>query len=87
MSAEAPEAGARGQPSGPRPIPLSRRLSFWGFASLVVFAVVFYLWWGLSFGVWLDNGVYAVTITLLLFGLAGMWLVLPNPPAASPASR
>jgi len=25
-----------------------------------------------------------VTITLLLFGLAGMWLVLPNPPSPLP---
>jgi hypothetical protein len=62
---------------------LPRLVSFWGFASLVVLAVAFYLWWGLEFGVWIDNGVYAVTITLLLFGLAGMWLVLPNPPAPS----
>ncbi len=65
---------------GSRKMSLPRAVSFWGFASLVVLAVVFYLWWGLSFGVWIDNGVYAVTITLLLFGLAGMWLVLPNPP-------
>ncbi len=65
-------------------MPLSRRVVFWGFASLVVLAVVFYVWWGLSFGVWIDNGVYAVFITLLLFGLAGMWLVSPNPPAPSP---
>jgi len=57
-----------------------RKASFWGFAGLVVLAVVFFVGWGLSFGVWIDNGVYAVTITLLLFGLAGMWLMLPNPP-------
>ena len=62
----------------------ARRATFWGFAALVVLAVAFYVWWGVSFGVWLDNGVYAVVITLLLFGLAGMWLVLPNPPAPSP---
>lgn len=61
-----------------------RRASFWGFASLVVLAIAFYVWWGLSFGVWIDNGVYAVTITLLLFGLSGMWLVMPNPPAPTP---
>lgn len=59
----------------------SRKATFWGFAALVVLAAAFYVWWGISFGVWLDNGVYAVVITLLLFGLAGMWLVLPNPPA------
>jgi type VI protein secretion system component VasF len=65
----------------------SRRASFWGFAALVVLAVAFYVWWGVSFGVWIDNGVYAVVITLLLFGLAGMWLVLPNPPVTSPPPR
>jgi hypothetical protein len=59
----------------------ARKASFWGFSSLVVFAVLFYVGWGLNYGVWIDNGVYAVTITLLLFGLSGMWLMLPNPPA------
>jgi hypothetical protein len=61
-----------------------RQVTFWGFASLVVLAVLFFVAWGLNFGVWLDNGVYAVTITLLLFGLAGMWLMLPNPPTPAP---
>ncbi len=63
---------------------LSRRLVFGGFGALVVLAAVFYVWWGLSYGVWLDNGVYSVVITLALFGLAGMWLVLPAPPRRSP---
>ncbi|MGA7475861.1 MAG: hypothetical protein WBW47_01415 [Thermoplasmata archaeon] len=67
-----------------RGMSITRRVSFWGFATLVVLAVGFYVWWGVAFGVWIDNGVYAVTITLLLFGLAGMWLVLPNPPAPPP---
>ena len=66
---------------------ISRQVTFWAFAALVVLAVAFYVWWGVSFGVWLDNGVYAVTITLLLFGLAGMWLMLPNPPATPAPSR
>jgi hypothetical protein len=73
--------------SGVRPTPsmsLARRAVFWGFAGLVVLAVVFYVWWGVTFGVWIDNGVYAFVITLLLFGLAGMWLMLPNPPVPSP---
>jgi hypothetical protein len=61
-------------------LPFPRRVVFWGFAGLVVLAVAFYLWWGLSFDVWVDNGVYAVVIVLLLFGLAGMWLMTPNPP-------
>ncbi|MCI4338870.1 MAG: hypothetical protein L3J68_00865 [Thermoplasmata archaeon] len=71
------------EPTRFREMSLSRRLSFWAFASLVVLAVAFYVGWGVSFGIWLDNGVYAVAITLLLFGLAGMWLVLPNPPVPS----
>jgi len=79
MAASLPqETSARGRLGD---MSLPRRVSFWGFASLVVLAIVFYLWWGLSFGVWIDNGVYAVFITLFLFGLAGMWLMMPNPPA------
>ncbi len=65
-------------------LPLHRQLVFFAFAALVILGVVFYLWWGLSFGVWIDNGVYAVVITLLLFGLAGMWLMAPNPPSPPP---
>ncbi len=74
------------EPTRFREMSLTRRVSFWAFASLVVLAVAFYVWWGVSFGVWIDNGVYAVVITLLLFGLAGMWLVLPNPPLPAPPS-
>lgn len=65
-------------------LPFPRRMVFYGFAALMILAVVFYVWWGLSFHVWLDNGVYAVVITLLLFGLAGMWLIMPNPPVGAP---
>jgi type VI protein secretion system component VasF len=83
MSAEG-EAATAPEPARFRELSLSRKVSFWGFASLVVLAVAFYVWWGVVFGVWIDNGVYAVVITLLLFGLAGMWLVLPNPPVPAP---
>jgi type VI protein secretion system component VasF len=82
--AEERRAALPPEPTRFREMSLTRRLSFWGFASLVVLAVAFYVWWGVSFGVWIDNGVYAVVITLLLFGLAGMWLVLPNPPVPAP---
>jgi hypothetical protein len=75
------------EPRRPSDMSTSRKASFWAFATLVILAVAFYVWWGVSFGVWLDNGVYAVVITLLLFGLAGMWLVLPNPPSATPPPR
>ena len=66
-------------------LPLQRRLQFWGAAALVVLAAVFYVGWGLVYGGWLDNGVYAVSIVLLMFGLVGMWLTMPNPPASSTA--
>ena len=80
----APASGTASEPTRYREMPLTRKLTFWGFASLVVAAIGFYVWWGTFYGVWIDNGVYAVFITLLLFGLAGMWLVLPNPPVTAP---
>jgi hypothetical protein len=66
--------------------PTTQEVGLGGFGALIVLAVVFYLWWGLSYGVWVDNGVYAVVITLLLFGVAGLWLFWPEPPAATPPS-
>lgn len=69
-------------PSQPKSrIPSTQQVGLAGFGALVVLAVVFYLWWGLAFGVWVDNGVYAVVITLLLFGVAGLWLFWPEAPA------
>lgn len=68
-------------------LPLSRRVQFWAAASLVVLSAVFYLSWGLLYHGWLDNGVYAVAIVLLMFGLIGMWLVTPNPPAPAPPTH
>lgn len=68
----------------PAPWPLHRRIAFGLFALLAGLGLAFWLWWGLAFGVWLDNGVYAVVITFLAFGLAGMWLVMPEPPTPSP---
>jgi hypothetical protein len=71
------ESPPHGEGSG---LPIVRVVSFWGFAALVVLAAAFYVWWGLAWGVWTDNGVYAVAITLAGFGLAGMWLVMPIEP-------
>ncbi|MCI4322944.1 MAG: hypothetical protein L3K03_02810 [Thermoplasmata archaeon] len=78
MSASSVPAHATAPPVSE--LPVARRAAFAGFAALTILAILFYLWWGLSFGVWIDNGVYAVVITLLLFGVAGMWLVSPNAP-------
>jgi hypothetical protein len=73
-------------PSRISSLPTTQRVGLAGFGALVVLAGVFYLWWGLSFGVWVDNGVYAVVITLLLFGIAGLWLFWPEPPATDSPS-
>jgi hypothetical protein len=69
----------------PPPMTFVRLVQFWGFAALLVLAGAFYVGWGLSYGVWLDNGVYAVVVVLALMGAAGMWLSLPNPPVADPS--
>jgi type VI protein secretion system component VasF len=87
MEGQTDHAAGSSEPTRVREMPLPRKVTFWGFAGLVMLAVAFYLWWGLAFGVWIDNGVYAVTITLLLFGLSGMWLVLPNPPTQAAPPR
>jgi Trk-type K+ transport system membrane component len=49
--------------------------------ALVLLGIAFYLWYVLilSPGRWWDNGAYAVTITLLGFGLAGMLVTAPRP--------
>ena len=74
-----------GTPAVGRPWSLVRRVEFFGFGAVAIAGIAFYLWWGLRFGVWIDNGVYAVVVVLELFGLAGMWLVTPNPPAPAPS--
>ena len=54
-------------------------VGFAGFVVLLLLGIVFYLWWGISYNGWLDNGVYAVTVTLVGFGLAGMLVTFPHP--------
>jgi Trk-type K+ transport system membrane component len=66
-------AGSRA-PAGPRRLPTARQVGFSLFLVLLLLGLAFYLWWGLDYGGWFDNGVYAVTITLVGFGLAGMRL-------------
>lgn len=68
-------------------LPLAHRVAFGAFAALLVAAIAFYLWWGVTTGVWIDNGVYSVFVTLAGFGLAGMWLMAPNPTRPIPDRR
>jgi len=43
---------------------------------LLLIGVVFYIYWGLRFGVWADVGIYSVTIFFVLSGLLGTLLTL-----------
>ncbi len=31
--------------------------------------ILFYLYWGITYGVWADIGIYSITVTFLLFGI------------------
>ena len=47
------------------------------FALIVLIAgVLFYISWGLRYGVWYDVGIYSITIVLVLGGLLGAILSL-----------
>lgn len=58
-------------------LPSARQVGFFLFGLMVAAAGAFWVWWGISFGVWIDNGIYAIVVTLAGFGLAGMLLTLP----------
>lgn len=38
--------------------------------------ILFYIYWGATYGVWADIGIYSITIILVLFGLFGTLLSL-----------
>ena len=42
---------------------------------LIPLALLFWVGWGLKFGVWWDIGIYAVLVVLLGFGLIGRFVV------------
>ena len=41
---------------------------------LLMFGIGLYVGWGILYNVWLDVGVYAVSVILIGFGLVGMLL-------------
>ena len=45
-------------------------------ASLIMLLVgiIFYIYWGVRYGVWYDIGIYAITIILVLGGIFGFFL-------------
>jgi len=50
-------------------------------ASFLMFlaGVLFYIYWGIRFGVWADVGIYSVTVFFVLTGILGMVLTLYQP--------
>jgi hypothetical protein len=43
---------------------------------LLLIGIVFYVYWGIRFGVWSDVGIYSITIFLVLTGLVGAIMTL-----------
>jgi len=43
---------------------------------LLLSGILFYIYWGLRFGVWVDIGIYSITIFLVVGGLLGILVTL-----------
>ena len=41
---------------------------------LLIAGIVFYIYWGIRYGVWYDIGVYSLSILLVLGGIIGFFL-------------
>ena len=52
-------------------IPDQKKMTAGFYYSLLILAGLFWLLWGLKFGVWWDIGLYAVLVVMVGFGLIG----------------
>lgn len=43
---------------------------------LLITGILFYIYWGVTYGVWADIGIYSITIVFVLAGIFGMILSL-----------
>ena len=43
---------------------------------LIIAGLVHYIYWGIRYGVWIDIGIYSITIVLVLPGIIGLFLTL-----------
>ena len=43
---------------------------------LLLAGILFYIYWGIRFGVWYDVGIYSITIVFVLGGLLGTVVTL-----------
>ena len=52
-------------------LPDQKKMTAGFYYSLIILAGIFWLLWGLKFGVWWDIGLYAVLVVMIGFGLIG----------------
>jgi len=43
---------------------------------LLLVGILFYIYWGVRFGVWTDVGIYSITVFFIFNGLLGILLTL-----------
>jgi hypothetical protein len=46
----------------------------------VIAGILFYIYWGIAFGVWVDIGIYSVTILFIIGGFLGLLLSVMEDP-------
>ncbi len=46
----------------------------------LIAGIVFYIYWGSRYGVWIDSGIYSITIVFVLSGILGTLLSLYEKP-------
>ncbi len=53
-----------------------KNINEWTILSLlaVIAGLLFYVYWGLRYGVWIDEGIYSITIFLVVSGICGVLL-------------
>jgi|TARA_B100001996_G_scaffold160070_1_gene122054 hypothetical protein len=56
-------------------IPDQEKITTGFYYLLIPIALLFWVGWGLKFGVWWDIGIYSVLVVLLGFGLIGGFVV------------
>ena len=42
----------------------------------LIAGISFYFWWAVTYNIWIDIGVYSVTVVLVSFGILGILLSL-----------
>ncbi|EMR74411.1 hypothetical protein MBGDN05_00199 [Thermoplasmatales archaeon SCGC AB-539-N05] len=43
---------------------------------VLITGILFYFWWAVTYNIWIDIGVYSVTVVLVSFGILGILLSL-----------